>query len=123
MNWYKIALEVVEQLDEDSHYTDIGHDWYYGYEDDFEEGRYNYLWALVDGAIDTEKETSEITGHASVRRWWDKKISYVGRYDSGKRVVSIARHQEGVNQFRQIPQTVQDLLKQAFPKADSLYVY
>lgn len=121
MNWYKIALEVVEQ-GEDSYYTDVGHDWHFGYEDDFEEGRYNYMWALVNGVIDVEMETEYVSGHIDVERW-ETDIRYAGRYASGTKVISITRPQEGISQFRQIPQAVQDLLKQKFPEAEQLYVY
>jgi hypothetical protein len=130
MNWYKFAqFKVIDNeggLDTDlpsgQNYTDIGHDWYYGYEDDFEAGNFNYMWQLVNGAIDIEKETEEIYGHGDVERWYDVPETYSGRYEQSGRL-SIVRPQRGASQFRQIPQSVKDLLKQKFPEAKELYVY
>ncbi len=124
MNWYKQALEVIDQgslgkeQDEDGHYTDIGHDWYYGYEDDFKAGNFNYMWKLINGTIEVEKETEENMDHSTIERWRNVPKSYGGRYDSSRKMLSIIRPQKGSAKFRQIPQAIKDILKQKFTGAE-----
>lgn len=81
------------------------------------------MWALINGTIEVEMETEDTLGHSGVERWMESSYTYGGRYDSGKKVISITRPRNGINQFRQIPQTIVDLLKQKFPEAEELYIY
>ncbi len=133
MNWYKKAqgIEIIEQENQDDpryvDYGGIGHDWYYGYEDDYESGNFNYVWVFIDGEVDVEIETEEIDSHSSVRRW-DKLMSrwdsvYSGRYDSSSKAISVTKPSGGVAKYRGVPKSIQYALKQKFPEAKQMYVY
>ena len=138
MNWYKKAqeLDLVHNEDvkgEGRHYTDIGHDAYWGGETnplghknpDYMIENPNILWVYCNGDIKTKPETSGSATHF-LENWGlscDLGQTYTGRYSPSKKIITITMPTGGLLRFREIPKFLMRLLKQKFSEAEKIIQY
>jgi hypothetical protein len=140
MNWYKKAQQL-EVTDSDSlkgnrgkHYTDMGHDTYratrlpgvYPENEKYNPEEPNYMWIFYKGEVQIKPETNLAASHRDPDAWgMDRGLDklYTGRYSPSERTITVLPPHGTVSQFREIPSSLQYLLKQKFPKAERIVKY
>tara|TARA_R110000824_G_scaffold148242_3_gene317881 strand:+ start:62309 stop:62680 length:372 start_codon:yes stop_codon:yes gene_type:complete len=121
MKIYKISQEIIDQGDSgiinnrtndgDMLYYDVGHNYKNSNEND-------RVWMLSEGKLETSDDIG--AGHDGWDLWQSKPISWSGRYDDNKKIVSVSPPSDKL--VASIPNILVRMLRQKFPNAKKFII-